>query len=603
LTEIKGNQTIKKNLTVDGNITDNGLTASKVVFTDASKVLTSTGIGLSTQFIKGDGSLDSSVYLTAEADTLASVCGRGNTTTTNVVLNADNAKAIFGAGSDAEIYYDGTHLRINPDAVGSGDLFIDGGFRVDTNLIYADDTDDRIGFGTNPSASSGKFYFYQLANAGGADNFTLTAEKDITAIPTLPAVNSVINSDLAVSYTGNNSAYMVAMNFSTTDTRTVNGNDTTGVDFIGGMRSSVFRQNSYTLTGGGGTVNRHNLMGGLIGTQDNGAYNIANDTTINNVDIETAYHLTGGMTDEVNFSMNAAGKTLTYNKYVLKHYVNNTPVLTNGTCNINYYGTFMDINFGGSAGFGATCYGHYADVTGHDTNWAYYGVGGDWAAALDNSKFYFGTGLDAMLTFTGTQFQIQSDLITATDSLLLRGGTNGILFNIGASQYASITSAGLILANGTRIDEFSIDGTLAGNSDLAVPTEKAVKTYADTPNKQFCDSTGLVLTMDSCIGIDNVTWTVDCRYLFRGTTKMGTPTNIKVIFEQTVGVNGQDIRIYDLTNAQVICSVANQSGGPKIIDMGALSNLPAAEAIFEVQTKSNTAELTASIINNLNNYW
>ena len=31
----------------------------------------------------------------------------------------------------------------------------------------------------------------------------------------------------------------------------------------------------------------------------------------------------------------------------------------------------------------------------------------------------------------------------------------------------------------TSIDEFSIDGTLAGNSDTAIPTEKAVKTYAD----------------------------------------------------------------------------------------------------------------------------
>jgi len=32
---------------------------------------------------------------------------------------------------------------------------------------------------------------------------------------------------------------------------------------------------------------------------------------------------------------------------------------------------------------------------------------------------------------------------------------------------------------GTAINEFSIDGTLAGNSDNAVPTEKAVKTYVD----------------------------------------------------------------------------------------------------------------------------
>jgi len=49
---------------LDGSLKLNSLTASKVVFTDASKVLTSTGIGTSSQFIKGDGSLDSSTYLT-----------------------------------------------------------------------------------------------------------------------------------------------------------------------------------------------------------------------------------------------------------------------------------------------------------------------------------------------------------------------------------------------------------------------------------------------------------------------------------------------------------------------------------------------------------
>jgi len=35
-------------------------------------------------------------------------------------------------------------------------------------------------------------------------------------------------------------------------------------------------------------------------------------------------------------------------------------------------------------------------------------------------------------------------------------------------------------ATGATITEASIDGTMAGNSDSAVPTEKAVKTYVDT---------------------------------------------------------------------------------------------------------------------------
>jgi len=41
------------------------------------------------------------------------------------------------------------------------------------------------------------------------------------------------------------------------------------------------------------------------------------------------------------------------------------------------------------------------------------------------------------------------------------------------------TLASLLLASGATINEFSIDGTLGGDSDLAVPTEKAVKTYVD----------------------------------------------------------------------------------------------------------------------------
>jgi hypothetical protein len=46
-----------------GNIQNNVLTASKLVFTDASKNLTSTGIGPSTSFIMADGSANSTAYL------------------------------------------------------------------------------------------------------------------------------------------------------------------------------------------------------------------------------------------------------------------------------------------------------------------------------------------------------------------------------------------------------------------------------------------------------------------------------------------------------------------------------------------------------------
>jgi hypothetical protein len=41
-------------------------------------------------------------------------------------------------------------------------------------------------------------------------------------------------------------------------------------------------------------------------------------------------------------------------------------------------------------------------------------------------------------------------------------------------------SGDIKLQNGVAVNNISIDGTLTGNSDLAIPTEKAIKTYADT---------------------------------------------------------------------------------------------------------------------------
>ena len=50
---------------------------------------------------------------------------------------------------------------------------------------------------------------------------------------------------------------------------------------------------------------------------------------------------------------------------------------------------------------------------------------------------------------------------------------------VGYESKMTLSNSGLALENGARINEFSTDGTLSGNSDVAVPTERAVKTYVD----------------------------------------------------------------------------------------------------------------------------
>lgn len=49
----------------------------------------------------------------------------------------------------------------------------------------------------------------------------------------------------------------------------------------------------------------------------------------------------------------------------------------------------------------------------------------------------------------------------------------------GFQNKMTLNYSGLSLENGTRINEFSTDGTLSGNSHNAVPTEQAVKEYVD----------------------------------------------------------------------------------------------------------------------------
>ena len=54
-----------------------------------------------------------------------------------------------------------------------------------------------------------------------------------------------------------------------------------------------------------------------------------------------------------------------------------------------------------------------------------------------------------------------------------------VILDSGGVVEARIDNNGLTLASGASVNELSTDGTLAGDSDDAVPTEKAVKTYAD----------------------------------------------------------------------------------------------------------------------------
>ena len=96
-----------------------GLTASKVVFTDASKNLTTTGIGTSSQFLKADGSVDSSTYLTT-----------GTASSTYVPYTGATGAVNLGA-------YD---LTLQGITIGRGGGLIDGNTVMGYQALYSNVT-------------------------------------------------------------------------------------------------------------------------------------------------------------------------------------------------------------------------------------------------------------------------------------------------------------------------------------------------------------------------------------------------------------------------------------------------------------------------------
>ena len=148
-------------ITSSGTINFSSLTASKVVFTDGSKNLTSTGIGTASQFIKGDGSLDSNTYLTS-----GSISGFVPYTgaTSNVDLGTRDlycneisaASKLTVGNTNTGMYSDGGLFRIVTPSTGYAQLYF---YSIDTAdefgvvQIYAD-PEEGISFGARTNDNS-----------------------------------------------------------------------------------------------------------------------------------------------------------------------------------------------------------------------------------------------------------------------------------------------------------------------------------------------------------------------------------------------------------------------------------------------------------------
>jgi hypothetical protein len=108
--------------------------------------------------------------------------------------------------------------------------------------------------------------------------------------------------------------------------------------------------------------------------------------------------------------------------------------------------------------------------------------------------------------------------------------------NITLRQYLQFTA-------GTRINEFSTDGTLAGNSDDAVPTEKAVKTYVDANVGGSLDitTTASGFTISDSNDIIEITGSGETVVLHAASTAATKRYDIKNTSSGAITVSGTDM--------------------------------------------------------------
>jgi len=75
---------------------------------------------------------------------------------------------------------------------------------------------------------------------------------------------------------------------------------------------------------------------------------------------------------------------------------------------------------------------------------------------------------------------------------------------------------------------------------------------------------------------------------FKGSNIVGVPSKIKVLESASSAVSTHDIRIYDITNAQVIAEITGLTNMSfQLTDLGAISNIPTGPAIWELQAQRN----------------
>ena len=278
------------------------------------------------------------------------------------------------------------------------------------------------------------------------------------------------------------------------------GGGTGDIDVIGGKDFTDKADAALARTGGAmtGAITTNSTFDGrdvaTDGTKLDGIEAGANVTDAANVAAAGALMLTGGtLTGDISFgdSLKIKMGAQTGGDLNIYHDGTNSVIQDRGTGNLQLLANDLEVkNSQGNTFFQTHSDGETTFSAGTSEILKLL-VGSDSAVRADtnirinslNGKFQTG-GVAVADSGNGAEYCFEmfgSTNSSGTDhhgNVKVKGGGD-LKLTTDSSSKTQVTAGKFQLASGTDINEFSIDTDLAGNSDDAVPTEKAVKAYVD----------------------------------------------------------------------------------------------------------------------------
>lgn len=231
---------------------------------------------------------------------------------------------------------------------------------------------------------------------------------------------------------------------------------------------------------------------------------------------------------------------------------------------------------------------------------------GEWTFANDlfvygSMQFGLGAG-DDILFYADTWTVLNDTTVNLQDTFRISGAGQQALITVDLwSITGNLFNAGNFTTTGNSIigneATDTLDGKgiwdLTGLASLAIvdPTGATHAVSRQFGDGRYIQTRSPIVVMfagstDPHFDTNNATYTTAGTFIFGGTTALGTPSAIKAIGHIDPNATSWDFRVIDITNATTIVEKTGNTGTvSEIANAGALSNLPAGEAMFEVQLK------------------